>query len=364
MKIKDIIAAIEAFAPPALQESYDNAGLITGDREMEAKGVLICLDSTEQVIEEAIQRGCNMVLAHHPIVFSGIKKLTGADYIQRVLIKAIRNNIAIYAAHTNLDNVHTGVNAKIAEKLGLEHTRILSPKKGILKRLITFAPEEFAEKVKKALFDAGAGKIGEYDECSFNTIGKGTFRPSENANPFSGEAGKRSEDKEVKIETVYPFYIESKVLGALWDNHPYEEVAYDIIPLENRHQLIGSGMVGTLKVPMDEQNFLKFLKSSMNTHLVRHTAFTGRPISKVAVCGGSGSFLLKEAIASGVDVFVTADFKYHQFFDAEGKIMVADIGHYESEQFTTEIFYDLLKEKFPTFAVCLSETNTNPIFYL
>ncbi|MBA3900260.1 MAG: Nif3-like dinuclear metal center hexameric protein, partial [Bacteroidetes bacterium] len=354
MKIKDVMKVLEEFAPLPLQESYDNSGLIVGDKQAEVNKILICLDSTEAVIDEAIAKGCNLIIAHHPIVFAGIKKLTGTNYIQRVIIKAIKNDIAIYAAHTNLDNVSNGVNAKICEKLGVVKTRILAPKKNLLKRLISFCPGSHVDKVKEALFNAGAGKIGEYDECSFSTSGTGTFRPSDKASPFQGEAGKRSEAGEVKIETIYPFYLEKKVLSALWQSHPYEEVAYDIIPLDNKHQLIGSGMIGELNEAMNEMDFLKMVKKSMKSGCLRYTQLMGKKVKKIAVCGGSGSFLLKDAIASGADVFLTADFKYHQFFDAEGQILIADVGHFESEQFTTEIFYDLLKKNFPTFAVCLS----------
>jgi dinuclear metal center YbgI/SA1388 family protein len=363
MRIVDVIRAMEEAAPEALQESYDNAGLITGNRENEVNKILLCIDVTEEVMDEAIEAGCNLIIAHHPIVFSGLKRFTGADYVQRVVMKAIKNDVAIYASHTNLDNVQKGVNFKICQKLGILSPKILSPKKNTLKRLITFSPPQHAEKVRKALFEAGAGKIGEYDECSFNSSGTGTFRPSKNADPFSGEPGIRSEDTEVKIETLYPFYLERAVLKALWENHPYEEVAYDIIPLENKHQLVGAGMVGEMETALDEKDFLELVKKNMQTSCIRHTALSGKKIKRVAVCGGSGSFLLKVAISAGADAFITGDFKYHQFFDAEGGILITDIGHFESEQFTVEIFSDILKEKFPTFADYLKKTNTNPVFY-
>jgi dinuclear metal center YbgI/SA1388 family protein len=364
MKIKDIISVIEQFAPLALQEAYDNAGLIVGSQDQEVKKIMLCLDSTEAVLDEAIKKGCNLIIAHHPIVFSGIKKLTGSDYTQRVIIKAIKNDISIYAAHTNLDSISSGVNAKICEKLGIKSPQILAPKTNIIKRLITFAPIGHAEKVRNALFGAGAGNIGAYDECSFSTLGQGTFRGSENTNPFIGTPGERSEEQEVKIETIFPFYLQKQILKALRDNHPYEEIAYDIIPLENKHQLIGAGMIGMLDEEMGELDFLNLTKKALNSGCVKYTSLLGKKVKKVAVCGGSGSFLLKDAIAAGADVFITADFKYHQYFDAENKILIADVGHFESEQFTSEIFYDLLNKNFPNFAVCLTETNTNPINYL
>jgi dinuclear metal center YbgI/SA1388 family protein len=363
MKLKEITDHIESLAPLAYQESYDNAGLICGNHDMDVKAALICLDSTEQVIDEAIATGCNLVIAHHPIVFSGLKKFNGKNYVERVIMKAIKNDIAIYAAHTNLDNVHVGVNAKIAEKLGLKNCKVLVPQKDILKRLITFCPQDKAEEVRQAMFNAGAGEIGNYDQCSFNSEGTGTFRAGEGANPYVGELGKLHYEKEVKIETILPANFESKILSAMIKAHPYEEVAYDLIPLHNRHKQVGSGLIGELE-ETDEMAFLKSVKAAMKAESLRHTALRGKKVTKVAVCGGSGSFLLKDAIAAGADVFVTADFKYHQFFDAENQIVIADVGHYESEQYTGELFYEILKKKFSTFALHLSKINTNPINYL
>lgn len=364
MKLQEITDCLEAYAPLALQESYDNAGLICGSKDMNITAALICLDSTEAVIDEAIERGCNLVIAHHPIVFSGLKKFNGKNYVERVIIKAIRNNIAIYAAHTNLDNVHNGVNAKIAGKLGLINCTVLAPQKNLLKKLVTFCPEAKAEEVRTALFNAGAGKISNYDECSFNTTGTGTFRAGAGSDPFVGEIGKQHQEKEVRIETIYPQHVEGQVLKALFNAHPYEEVAYDLIPLSNTHNRIGAGLIGELPEEIDEMDFLKRLKTVMKADSVRYTALRDKKVKKIAICGGSGSFLLGDATKSGADVFVTADFKYHQFFDAENRIIIADIGHYESEQFTVELFYEILKKKFSTFAVLISTINTNPIKYL
>ena len=364
MKLKEITDYLESYAPLAYQESYDNAGLICGNHDMEITGGLICLDSTEAIIDEAIAMGCNLVIAHHPIVFSGLKKFNGKNYVERVIIKAIQNNIAIYAAHTNLDNVHNGVNAKIAEKLGLINCSVLAPQKNGLKKLVTFCPENKAEEIRKALFTAGAGAIGNYDECSFNTSGTGTFRAGVNAHPYVGEIGKQHHEKEVKIECIFPSCSESKVLKALFMAHPYEEVAYDVIALENSNNTVGAGLVGELKVEMSEMDFLKHLKLIMKADGVRYTALRDKKVKKVSVCGGSGSFLLQNAVHCGADVFVTADFKYHQFFDAENRIVIADIGHYESEQYTSELFYEILSRKFTTFALHLSKINTNPINYL
>ena len=364
MKLREITDCIEAFAPLAYQESYDNAGLLCGNKNMDITSALICIDSTEEVIDEAIELGCNLVIAHHPIVFKGLKKFNGANYVERVIIKAIQHNVAIYAAHTNLDNVHNGVNAKIAQKLGLVNCRVLSPQKNILKKLITFCPSDKAENVRKALFEAGAGGIGKYDECSFNSEGFGTFRAGKGTNPFVGEIGKQHKELEQRIETVFPTYLESKVLKALFSSHPYEEVAYDIYNLNNEVNTLGAGMIGELENDLKEEAFLAFVKEKMHAFGIRYTALRNKPIKKVAICGGSGSFLLEVAIKAGADIFISADFKYHQFFDAENRIVIADIGHYESEQYTMELFSDLLKENFNTFALHLSKINTNPINYL
>ncbi len=363
MKLKEITGFLETIAPLAFQESYDNSGLISGDPEMIIESALICIDSTEDVIEEAIKNKCNLVIAHHPIVFSGIKKFTGTDYIQRALLKAIRNNIAIYAIHTNLDNVYNGVNAQICRKLSLKNCKILSPKKEILKKIFTFCPAGKANIVRQAMFSAGGGHIGNYDECSFNSVGDGTFRPLESTNPYVGRKGKQHIEKEIKIEMVFPSYLEKKILDALISSHPYEEVAYDIILLNNSIPGVGGGMIGYLEKPETEINFLKNLKRVMNTKCIRHTSLIRKKIQKVAVCGGSGSSLLKNAMVEGADLFITSDFKYHQFFDAEGKILIADIGHYESEQFTIELIGKFLKQNFPTFAVRFSKVNTNPVNY-
>ena len=362
--IKQVTDYLEGIAPLSYQESYDNAGAICGASSTEVKGILICLDSTEAVIDEAIRHNCNLVVAHHPIIFSGIKKLNGKNYIERTIIKAIKNDITIYAAHTNLDNISEGVNKVIADRLGLINCRILSPKKNLLKKLVTFCPVKDADKVRKAMFDAGGGRIGKYDECSFNTEGTGTFRGSEGTNPHVGKPGEQHHEKETRVEMIFEAPLESRILSSMIKAHPYEEVAYDIYPLDNTYNNIGSGMIGDLPKPMKEKDFLLFLKEKMNTGCVRYTPLTGNDITKVAVCGGSGSFLLQEAISQKANVLVTSDFKYHQFFDAEGKIVIADIGHYESEQFTKQLFLGLLKRNFSTFALRLSEVVTNPITYI
>jgi dinuclear metal center YbgI/SA1388 family protein len=362
-KLKEIIRVFEELAPLRLQESYDNAGLIVGSADAEIDSVLVTLDVTEEVVDEAIKKKAQLIVAHHPIIFSGLKKITGKNYVERTVIKAIKNDIAIYAAHTNLDSVTSGVNSKIAEKLGLQNCKILQPLKGQLKKLVTFVPTEHADKVREAVFAAGAGSIGNYDSCGFNLEGRGSFRGNENTNPFVGEKGNIHYETEIRFETIFPGYLQHKVISALLSAHPYEEVAYDIYPLDNSFENAGMGMIGTLAEEKTEQEFLQQLKNTFKTGIIKHTRLKGMPVKKVAVCGGAGSFLLPDAISAKADFFVSGDFKYHQFFDAENKIVIADIGHFESEQFTKDLFYELLIKNFPKFAVRLSEVDANPVFY-
>jgi dinuclear metal center YbgI/SA1388 family protein len=364
MKLKEITSYLESFAPLALQEDYDNSGLIVGDPDNEITGAILTVDVIEDVVDEAIRKNVNLIIAHHPIVFSGLKKITGKNYIERVIIKAIKNDIAIYASHTNLDSTWGGVNSKIADKLNLKNQKILAPLKGELMKLAYFVPVEQAEETRKAVFEAGGGYIGDYDLVSFNIEGKGTFRAGENANPYVGEKGEMHVEKELRIEIVFPKYLKNRIVSALLKVHPYEEVAYDLYPIENSFSRAGLGIVGELDTESNEIDFLKSLKNTFSAECVRYTKLLNKPIKTVAVCGGSGSFLLKNAIMANADVFVSGDFKYHQFFDAEGKIIIADIGHFETEQVTKELFYELLTKKFPKFAIHLTGINSNPINYL
>lgn len=358
------MAHLERIAPPALQEGYDNSGLLVGDAEADITGVLITLDVTEAVIAEALEAGCNLIIAHHPIIFSGLKGLTGKTYVERTVIAAIQNNIALYAIHTNLDNILAGVNRKIAEKLGLTNLRILAPKKSQLMKLVTFVPLPQKDAVTEALWEAGAGNIGNYDQCSFQIKGIGTFRPNDQANPFLGTAMEQELVTELRLEMILPAHRKHAVLRALKKSHPYEEAAYFLSPLENDFQDVGSGMIGDLPSIMEPFTFLEQLKIQMDLTHLRHTAPVGKFIQRVALCGGSGSFLLEQAKRAGADVFISADFKYHEFFDAENQLMIADIGHYESEVFTKELIYEILSKNFTNFALRLSKIVTNPISYL
>jgi dinuclear metal center YbgI/SA1388 family protein len=364
LTVKEITKYLEEFAPPAYQESYDNSGLLTGDPSQQVSGIMVTLDCTEEVVEEAIKARSNMIVAHHPILFRGLKKLTGSNYVERTVIKAIRNNIAIYAIHTNLDNVHRGVNRKICERIGLRNVRILAPREDVLSKLVTFVPTENADVVIEALHQAGAGQIGNYENCSFKMEGTGSFKPNEQAHPAVGRKSVQEFVKETRVEVIFPSYLRSKILCELKKSHPYEEVAYYISQLQNSNQEVGSGMIGELEKGEEPSEFLLRLKVSMDLKVIRHTRLLDHPVKKIAVCGGSGRFLLSNAIQAGAQVYITADFKYHEFFDAEGEIIVADIGHYESEVFTKDLLAEVLTKKFPTFAINFSRTVTNPISYL
>jgi len=363
MKISEVISILENLADPSLQENYDNAGLIIGQSNWECTGIVCTLDATEEVIYEAIEKEINLVVAHHPIIFGGLKKINAKNYVEKTVITAIKNDIAIYAIHTNLDNVIQGVNGKIASKLGLKNLSILSSKSNTLKKLFTFAPIENAAKVRDAIFNAGGGQIGNYSECSFNTEGEGTFKAGEGTDPYVGEIGQQHHEKEIKIEVIFPAWLEKKILSSMIHAHPYEEPAYEVVNLSNSHQAIGSGVIGSLEQPMDEISFLTHVKEIFGTPVIRHTELTGKPVKKVAVCGGAGSFLVGSAIANGAEIYITADMKYHEFFDANGRMVIADIGHYESEQFTIDLLEEILAQKFPTFAVLKTQVETNPVRY-
>lgn len=363
MKISSIIQALESLAHPSLQESYDNAGLLTGNASAECTGIICSLDMTEAVVHEAVSKGCNMVVAHHPIIFKGLKKITGSNYAEKAVIAAIKNDIALYAIHTNLDNVIHGVSGKMAELLQLQNIRILAPAAGQLKKLYTFVPLAQADAVRQALFTAGAGNIGQYNECSFNTTGEGTFTGGTGTNPFVGEPGKPHRENEIRVEMVFPAWLERGLIKALLAAHPYEEVAYDIISLDNNHPGTGSGLIGDFAEPLNEEAFLARLRDIFKTPVIRHSRKLNRPVKKLAICGGAGSFLISRALSAGADAYVTGDLKYHEFFDANDQLLLADIGHFESEQFTIDLLQAVLAQKFPTFAVLKTSVQTNPVHY-
>lgn len=363
MKLIELTHYLESLAPLSSQESYDNSGLIVGDPQMEVTGALVSLDCIESVVDEAIEKNCNVVIAHHPILFKGLKRLNGSDYVQRTILKAIKNDIALYAIHTNLDNFRYGVNAEIGKRIGLDNIRVLAPKKEVLTKLVVFVPDDYVDTVMNALFEAGAGSIGNYGECSFSTSGTGTFLPKEGSDPFIGQEGERENSLETKIEVLVSKHILNSVVKAMKGAHPYEEVAYEAYPILNENNFEGAGMIGMLAEPMATTDFLKHIKTTFNCGIIRHTELIEDTIQTVAYCGGAGSFLLGNAISQKADIFITGDYKYHEFFDADRQIIIADIGHYESEQYTSNLLVDVLTKKFPKFAVHLTGGNTNPINY-
>lgn len=364
MQIKDITDYIEKLAPLSYAEDFDNVGLLIGDYATKVTNVLITLDTLEKTVDEAIAKNCNLIVSFHPIIFGGLTKINGNNYVERVVLKAIQNNIAIYATHTALDNVNNGVSAKMCEVLDLQNCQTLIPKKGIIKKLTTYVPIKNAEKLRTQLFEVGAGSIGNYNQCSFNFEGKTTYQGNENSNPIVGKKGEFVMTEEIAISVTFVSHLEAKIFKTLFKNHPYEEVAYEITTLDNSHQNIGMGMIGELKNPMNEYDFLIFAKKTFKTACIRHSELLKKPIKKVAVLGGSGSFAIKNAIQLKADAYISSDFKYHEFFKAEGKIILADVGHYESEQFTKNLLIDYLRKKFSTFAFNLSQESTNPIHYI
>ncbi len=363
MKVKDVIELLEKLAPLSYTEDFDNTGLLVGNSNAEVAGILVTLDTLESVVDEAIVNNCNLIVSFHPIIFSGLKKLTGKNYVERVVIKAIQNNIAIFSMHTALDNSWNGVNAMICQKMNLINRKVLIPKKETIKKLTTYVPIKYADNLQKSLFKAGAGNIGNYSNCSFTTEGIGSFLGKENSNPVIGKKGVLQLEKEIQISVTFHKHVESSVLKALFTSHPYEEIAYEITTLENTNQQIGMGMIGEFENPLSEEEFLKYLKKTMQTACIRHSKLLNKTIKRVAVLGGSGSFAISAAKQARADAFVTAECKYHDFFQAENKLLLTDIGHYESEQFTKELLVAFLSEKISTFAIVLSQKNTNPITY-
>lgn len=363
MLIEEILAVLSSFAPPDYQESYDNAQLITGNKKDACTGVLISLDVTPAVVQEAIDKNCNLIVSHHPIIFKGLKKLTGGNYVEDTVLHAIRNRIAVYAVHTNLDKVYNGVNKKIADIIGLNNQRVLAPEPGGLQKLFTYVPLTHLVQVSNALFGAGAGHIGNYDKCSYFSEGKGTFRGLEGSDPYIGTAGELSIEEEYKLEVIFPSHIRKSLVAALIKAHPYEEVAYDIVQLENENLQVGIGIVGELDREISEKEMLLLLQERFRVPVVKHTELLGKNVKTIAVCGGSGSSFTRNAIQQKADVFVTSDVKYHEFFDAEQKLVLADIGHFESEQYTIDLIFEILESKFPNFAVLKTTVNTNPVSY-
>ncbi len=363
MTIKELLSNLNELAPFELQQESDNSGLLLGEPQKKVSKGLITLDVTEEVLDEAIEKKCDIIISHHPFIKDGLKKITGAGFAERVLVKAIKNDLAVISLHTNLDNIYAGVNRKMCDLIGLDDIKILDPVRGKLKKLVVFCPSDHADKVRMAIFKAGGGKIGDYDWCSYNIEGKGSFRAGEGTSPFVGKVNELHFEKEARIEVIYPSYVEKQVLDAMIKAHPYEEVAYDLYPLDNVFDRVGAGMIGNLKTPLVIEDFLSLLEKKFKTSIIRYSSASKEKISVVALCGGSGSFLLEKAISAGADAFVTADVKYHLFFDATGKIVLADIGHFESEQFAKDLIFEMVSKKISNFAFQISEINSNPVKY-
>lgn len=363
MTVKEILSCLTQVAPLSWQESYDNAGLQVGDENAEVSKALIALDVTEALVDEAIAKSFNLIISHHPLIFRGLKHLTPKSPIERAVVKAIKNDIAIISMHTNLDNSCLGVNRRLGEMLGLKNLHILQPMNGRLMKLVVFCPADYAEKVRSAMFEVGAGRIGNYDSCSFNAAGQGSFRAGEETHPFVGEQGKLHLENEIRIETIVPDHLLNRVISAMLKVHPYEEVAYDVYQLQNEFPLAGSGMIGEFENEMPEMDFLNLVSETIGTPCLRHSAMTGRMIKRVALCGGAGSFLLDDAKSAQADAFLSADMKYHEFFEPDDDILLVDGGHFETEQFTKELIRDLIQKKFATFAAEIAETNTNSVHY-
>ncbi len=363
MILNDLIRAIDAEAPFALQESYDNSGIQVGSPQQEIKRGLVCLDVTPEVMAEAVRKKCDVVISHHPLIFKGLTRLAGETPAEQVVIEAIRHGIAVVAVHTNLDNIRLGVNHLLGTRLGLQNLRVLQPVKSMLMKLVTFCPKDHAGKVRAAMFRAGAGHIGDYDCCSFGVEGKGSFRAGDDTSPFVGKVGELHYEAEERIETILPVYLKHAVVAAMKDSHPYEEVAYDLYPLDNEFDQAGAGMLGDLPEAMQTEAFLQMVKETLGTTCLKHSRTGHQMIRSVALCGGSGAFLLPAALQSGAQAFVTGDVKYHQFFDATGKVLLVDAGHFETEQFARELLHDIVKKKMINFALLVSEVDTNPVVY-
>ncbi len=365
MQVANIISALEDFAPLSLQEDFDNSGLQVGNKSAECNGVLLCVDVTPAIIEEAIEKGCNLVVSHHPLLFKGLKRITGATLVERTILKAISANISIYSCHTSADNAFNGVSWKMAELLGLNDVETLSRQKNKMMKLSVMVPINHLETVRLALFDAGAGTLGNYDSCSFSTKGEGTFRALDGANPYVGNMYEFHFEQEIRLDVILPVWLKMRVEHALRMSHPYEEPAYEFIALENDSPYTGLGTIGQYEAPISPYELIEKVKKAFNSPITRCSAFDNElMVKRVAMCSGSGSSFIKDAIASGAQAFITSDTRYHDFIDYASDILIVDIGHYESEQCTKDIFYHVITEKFPNFAVYYSDKEQNPINYL
>lgn len=361
--LRTLLACIEQWAPFSWQESYDNAGLILGDPDRNVTEALVCFDVTPEVVDEAVRIGAGLIVSHHPAIFKGIKRINPASRLGYMIKQSLCHDIAWCALHTNLDNTLNGVNSYLCEQLGLKDVQPLAPLQDIYGKLQVYVPEAYAEKLRQALAEAGCGAGARYDACSYSSRGEGRFRAGSQAHPFSGQIGELHCEAECKIECLYPLHKTRQVLDVLRTNHPYEEPAFDLLPLRNEATGQGAGAIGNLQESMQETELLDKLKELTGTHCIRHSGFRGRKIRRIALCGGSGGSFIGNACARQADAYITGDLKYHDFADAGSGTWLVDIGHFESEKFAMELIFRFIRKNFPNFAVSISEQARNPVSF-
>ncbi len=367
MTCKEIIKYFEEWAPKEIAWQKDNVGLQVGSLNNKLNNILLCLELHDQVIDDAIKKNCNLIISHHPLLFQPLKKIDlQNDKNSKLIEKLIKNNITLYSAHTNLDFTKEGVSFELAKKLKLNNIDFLVHQNSNQYKLSVFVPVDFVDKVANAIFENGGGRIGEYTNCSFRTKGNGTFKGSGNSNPYLGEKNKIELVEEIKLEVLVDSWKLKKILTAIFETHPYEEVAYDIYPLANSNKNYGAGTIGELDKPMHQKQFLDYVADNLKIKNFRYSKGNNK-IKKVALCGGAGSDLVKDALNSGADAFITADLKYHTFQDANEKILLIDAGHYETEIHSL----DEVKRKLSHYTIGKNintkifkyEGSTNPIFF-
>jgi len=364
MTIKQVTQFLEQKFPLYLQEDFDNCGVQCGDVRQEITGAMVCFEMSEQVIDEAIAEGCNLVISHHPLILKrGITKILPTDRVGAMICKALAHNMVLYSMHTNIDSGVGGGNDVFAEKLNLQNVKVLEPHKGLYRKLVVFVPKENAEALKSALFEIGCGVQGNYDSCGYTVHGQGQFRPLKGANPHIGEENQLEHVEEERIEMIYPTGLQRTVVQAIYEHHPYEEPAFDLLPLENESRTIGLGRIGELPKVMPVSEFLECLKDKLGFEHCRYAGDTTKMIHKVAVCGGGGSSFIDLAIASGADAYVSGDFKYHDFFKSHSGTLLVDIGHYEGEYFIKNIIHQQIKENFTNFAALISKMEKVEVKY-
>ncbi|WP_353892287.1 Nif3-like dinuclear metal center hexameric protein [Proteinivorax hydrogeniformans] len=367
LAIAEITKELESIAPKSLAYfSKDNNGLLVGDSSQKVNKVMVTLDITEDIMEYAIKSKCDLIISHHPIIFGGIDKIDTKSKTGRIIIKAIQNNISIYAAHTNLDVAWGGVNDSLAKKLGLKVTGVLDKiEASKYYKVVVFVPLDYKEKVLDAMAQQGAGNIGDYSHCTFTTLGEGTFKPLEGSNPFLGETGNLETVKEVKIESIVSSDRLGGVLSGMKNAHPYEEVAYDVLPLQNNPDVYGLGRTTVLEAPITSIELANHVKKELNCTAVKFFGDKGKKVSKVAVLGGSGGSLIKKAKKLNCHAIITSDVDYHQGQLAdELDICIIDPGHYHTEVVIVEDIAQKLNKVFSGKVDFQTALNNCPYSYI